>query len=157
LSWRALPRRGPARGGRGGQRGGLRVGLAALQAEPLVDTGQAVPETAVGDRHRSHLGGDPELGHAAQEHLAVVADRMHLVRVEDGTGWSHRAVEGQLTCRAPGSAERPDRLPQPRCRLRHETANRQSGLKIHTAPSLVDAVSGDHLAGQYYGRPPLLE
>jgi putative restriction endonuclease len=31
------------------------------------------------------------------------------------------------------------------------------GLKIHIAPSLADAVSGDHLARQYYGRPPLLE
>jgi putative restriction endonuclease len=31
------------------------------------------------------------------------------------------------------------------------------GLKIHIAPSLADAVRGDHLTRQYYGRPPLLE
>jgi len=31
------------------------------------------------------------------------------------------------------------------------------GLRIHIAPSLADAVRGDHLTRQYYGRPPLLE
>jgi putative restriction endonuclease len=31
------------------------------------------------------------------------------------------------------------------------------GLRIHIAPSLADAVRGDYLARQYYGRPPLLE
>jgi len=30
-------------------------------------------------------------------------------------------------------------------------------LKIHIAPSLADAVRGDDLTRQYYGRPPLLE
>lgn len=30
-------------------------------------------------------------------------------------------------------------------------------LKIQIAPSLADAVRGDHLTRQYYGRPPLLE
>lgn len=30
-------------------------------------------------------------------------------------------------------------------------------LKIHIAQPLADAVRGDHLTRQYYGRPPLLE
>ena len=30
-------------------------------------------------------------------------------------------------------------------------------LRIQIAPSLADAVRGDHLTRQYYGRPPLLE
>jgi hypothetical protein len=31
-----------------------------------------------------------------------------------------------------------------------------AGLKIHIAQPLADAVRGDHLTRQYYGRPPLL-
>ena len=30
-------------------------------------------------------------------------------------------------------------------------------LKIHVAQPLADAVRGDHLTRQYYGRPPLLD
>ena len=65
----------------GDQRGRLGVHLAALQAEAAVDAVRAVPEPAVGDRDRADLGGDPEPGRAAQEHLAVPADRVRPVRV----------------------------------------------------------------------------
>ena len=63
------------------QRRRLGVDLAALQAEAAVDAVRPVPEPAVGDRHRADLGGDPELVRAAQEYLAVPADRMRPVRV----------------------------------------------------------------------------
>jgi hypothetical protein len=53
----------------------------ALQAEPPVDAVRPVPEPAVGDGDRTHLGGDPELAGTAQEDLAVPADRMRPVRV----------------------------------------------------------------------------
>ena len=63
------------------QRGGLRVDLAALQAEPAVDAVRPVAEAAVGDRDRPDLRRDAGLAGAAQEYLAVAADRVRAVRV----------------------------------------------------------------------------
>ena len=42
-------------------------------------------------------------------------------------------------------------------RLRHRNADRDGDLKIHIARPPADAVRGDHLTQQYYGRPPLLD
>ena len=63
------------------QRRRLGVDLAALQAEAAVDAVRPVAEAAVDDRDRADLGGDPELVRAAQEDLAVPADRVRPLRV----------------------------------------------------------------------------
>jgi hypothetical protein len=65
----------------GDQRAGLGVDFAALQAEAAVDAVRPVAEPAVGDRDRADPGLDTGRLGAAQEDLAVAADRVGVVRI----------------------------------------------------------------------------
>jgi len=71
--------------------------------------------------------------------------------------WTYQALERQRAERAPGSSERPGRLPRSRRRLRHGATYRRRGAADPFSKVLANAVRGDPLARQYYGRPPLLE
>ncbi len=98
----------------GDQRARLGVDLATLQAEPAVDAMRPVAEPAVGDRDRPDAGLDPRRPRAAQEHVAVAADRVGVVGV--GVRLAPRPVlagDGQLGLDRPvvgaqvGVADRP--------------------------------------------------
>ncbi len=66
-------------------------------------------------------------------------------------------MERQRAERAPGSSERSGRLPDHDVAFDTGLLTVGAGLQIHLSKALANAVRGDPLAGQYYGRPPLLE